>query len=96
MKFDDSFLAEVGLSTMPAEQKQDFLSYVKEEVEVMIGQRIAKGLTEYQLNEFDQIVDQNEAIKWLETNRPDYREIVTRVISEIKNEIRANRSQLLI
>lgn len=95
MKFDDSFLAEVGLSAMPEEQKQDFLNYVQEEVEIMIGQRISKGLTEVQLNEFDMIVDQSEAVLWLERNRPDFREIVTRTINEIKEEIRANRAQLL-
>lgn len=95
MNFDENFLAEVGLSAMPEDQKQDFLAYVQEEVEVMIGQRISKGLTEAQLNEFDQISDQVAATKWLEVNRPDYREIVTRTINEIKEEIRANRAQLL-
>jgi len=95
MKFDESFLAEVGLSAMPAEQKQSFLDYVQKEVEIMIGQRISKGLSETQLNEFDQITDPEACAKWLENNRPDYREIVARTISEIKDEIRAHRAQLL-
>ncbi len=95
MKFAESFLAEVGLSAMPAEQKQSFLDYVKREVEIMIGQRISKGLSETQLNEFDQITDPEASAKWLEINRPDYREIVVRTINEIKDEIRAHRAQLL-
>jgi len=95
MKFDDSFLQEMGLSAMPEEQKQAFLDYVQEELEVRIGERISRGLTEEQLNEFDQITDQVEAARWLERNRPDYREIVTRTINEMKEEIRANRSRLM-
>ena len=95
MQFDENFLAEMGLSAMPEEQKQKFLDYVQEELEVRIGERISKGLTETQLNEFDMITDPEEAAKWLEKNRPDYREIVTRTIEEMKDEIRANRARLV-
>ncbi len=95
MQLDDKFLQEVGLSAMPEGEKQDFLDYVQEELEVRIGERISRGLTEVQLNEFDMITDQSEATKWLEKNRPDYREIVTRTIAEIKEEIRANRDKII-
>ena len=95
MQFDEKFLQEMGLSAMPEEMKQDFLNYVQEELEVRIGERISKGLTETQLNEFDMITDPTEAAKWLEKNRPDYREIVNRTIEEMKAEIRANRAKLV-
>ena len=95
MQFDEKFLQEMGLSAMPEEQKKAFLAYVQEELEVRIGERISRGLTEVQLNEFDMITDPAEAAKWLEKNRPDYREIVNRTIEEMKDEIRANRSKLL-
>lgn len=95
MEFDDKFLADMGLSAMPEEQKQDFLAYVQEELEVRIGERISRGLTEVQLNEFDMITDPVEAAKWLEVNRPDYREIVSRTIAEMKEEIRANRARIV-
>ena len=95
MQFDEQFLVEMGLSAMPEEQKQRFLDYVQEELEVRIGERISRGLTEEQLNEFDQISDPGEAAKWLEKNRPDYREIVNRTIEDMKAEIRANRDKLV-
>ena len=95
MNFDEKFLQEMGLSAMPENEKQDFLNYVQEELEIRIGERISKGLTETQLNEFDLITDPAEAAKWLEKNRPDYREIVTRTINEMKDEIRANRNKLV-
>lgn len=95
MEFDEKFLQEMGLSAMPEAEKAKFLAYIEEEVEVRIGERISKGLTEAQLAEFDAITDQSEAARWLEKNRPDYREIVTRTIEEMKSEIRANRSKLV-
>ena len=95
MQFDDKFLQEMGLQAMPEEQKKAFLAYAQEELEVRIGERISRGLTEVQLNEFDMITDPAEAAKWLEKNRPDYREIVNRTIEEMKDEIRANRNKLL-
>lgn len=95
MEFDEKFLQEMGLSAMPEDEKQRFLDYVREELEVRIGERIARGLTEVQLNQFDMITDPAEAAKWLEKNRPDYRDIVNRTINEMKEEIRANRSRLI-
>ena len=95
MEFNEQFLQEMGLMSMPEEQKQKFLVYIQEELEIRIGERIAKGLTEAQLSEFDMITDQAEAVKWLEKNRPDYRDIVARTIEEMKQEIRLNRDRLV-
>ena len=95
MQFDEKFLQEMGLSAMPEDEKQKFLNYIQEEVEVRIGERISRGLTDMQLAEFDAITDPVEAARWLEKNRPDYREIVTRTIEEMKEEIRANRAKLV-
>lgn len=95
MQFDETFLQEMGLTAMPEDQKQAFLDYVREELEVRIGERISKGLTEAQLAEFDAIENQAEATAWLEKNRPDYREIVTRTIEEMKAAIRSNRDKLV-
>jgi len=95
MQFDEKFLQEMGLSAMPEQKKKEFLDYIQEELEVRIGARISKGLSEAQLAEFDAISDPMEAAKWLEKNRPDYREIVNRTIAELKEEVRANRSKLI-
>ena len=95
MQFDEKFLQEMGLSAMPADKKQEFLNYIQEELEVRIGERISKGLTDDQLREFDSLLGTEEAAKWLEKNRPDYREIVNRCIAEMKDAIVKNRSKLI-
>jgi hypothetical protein len=35
------------------------------------------------------------ATKWLEVNRPDYRNVVAQVLEELKQEIMANREAIL-
>ncbi len=35
------------------------------------------------------------ATKWLEVNRPDYRQVVAEVLDELKKEIIANRDAIL-
>lgn len=95
MQFDEEFLKSMGLSAMPEDKKQDFLKYIQEELEVRIGERIAKGLTEAQLQEFDRLTDTAEIARWLERNRPDYREIVNRCIEELKRSIAKNRARLI-
>ena len=95
MEFNEDFLQEMGLSAMPEDQKQPFLDYVQRELEIRVGERISRGLSEEKLQEFDAITDPEAAAAWRETNRPDYREIVNRTIEEMKEEIRANRAKLL-
>ena len=95
MNFDEQFLIDMGLAAMPENQKQAFLDYIQEELEVRIGERIAKGLTEEQLREFDQLTNPAASAAWLEKNRPDFREIVDRTIEEMKQAIVKYRDRLL-
>ena len=95
MEFDENFLQEVGLAAMPEAQKQSFLDYVQEELEVRIGMRVAEGMDIAKLREFEAIEDDEKAVEWLKVNRPDYKEIVNDTIAEMKAEIAANRERIL-
>lgn len=95
MEFDEQFLQEMGLQAMPEDQKQPFLEYVQEELEIRIGQQIAKGLPPEKVQEFAQLSDPDQILQWFETNRPDFREIVNRTVEAMKDEIRANRDRLI-
>lgn len=95
MNFDENFLAEMGLSAMPENEKQKFLIYIQKELEIRIGERISKGLSPDQLNEFDSLTDKTDIILWLKHNRPNYREIVHKTITEMKAEIKSHHAQLL-
>jgi hypothetical protein len=42
-----------------------------------------------------QVRDEYAATKWLEINRPDYRDVVARTLDELKQEINQNKDTLL-
>ena len=136
MKFDESFLDEVGLSSLPEDQKQPFLNYAKEQLELRVGEEMSKNLTPAQIEEFQGIMENDQqvirkvvaelgmdfredeiykrvlerhhvtegtweviaeylSVKWIQKNRPDYRDIVSRTAETLKAEIRSDAPQIL-
>lgn len=95
MEVDEKFLRDVGLSAMPEEQKKAFLEYAQEELEVRVGEEIASGMTEEKMREFEDAKTDEETEKWLNENKPNYREIVDKTIEEFRNEIARNRDRIL-
>lgn len=75
-QLDDKFLQEVGLGGLPEEQKQAFLAYFREQLELRVGTRLSEGLTDAQLDEFESFIDRDEekVNNWLQTNVPNYTE----------------------
>lgn len=95
MEFDETFLKEVGLSAMGETEKQAFLEYVQEELEVRIGEEIAEGMSEEKMKEFEDAETDEAAEAWLKANRPNYKEIVNKTIAELKAEIARNKDKIL-
>ncbi|MBR2587139.1 hypothetical protein IKE71_02065 [Candidatus Saccharibacteria bacterium] len=95
MEFDEAFLKEVGLAVMPETQRKAFLDYVQEELEVRVGEEIAAGLTEEKMREFEAAKTDEETEKWLNENKPNYREIIEQQIRQLKDEISRNRERIL-
>ena len=75
IKIDEKFLDEVGLSSMPEEQKADFIAQTQEELENRVGEKMSEGMTVDQLREFDGIMnnDRNTMIRVL-SQIGDYRQ----------------------
>lgn len=135
-QLDDKFLQDLGLDTLPDNQKQAFLEQVYASLEERVGVQLSEGLSDEQLEEFEAIIDrkndrvdawlaahvpnfatdpafmqlqqmsnlpQNDpglkaeftATKWLEINRPNYREVVAKTMEELKKEITQNRDAIL-
>ena len=135
-RLDDQFLKDIGLDQLPEDQKKPFLQHIYSELELRVGTRLSDGLSDAQLEEFEQIIDRKEdkihewlanhapqysqeaafgklmeatklpaddprliaeytATKWLEVNRPDYRDVVAAVLDELKKEILSNRDAIL-
>ncbi len=135
-RLDDQFLKDIGLDSLPEEQKKPFLQHIYSELELRVGTRLSDGLSDAQLEEFEKIIDRDQdkiqnwlaehapayateeafgklqkatglepndprlvaeytATKWLEVNRPDYRQVVAQVLDELKREIITNRDAIL-
>ena len=75
-KLDDKFLADIGLNDLPEDQKKPFLEHIYSELELRVGTKLSDGLSDVQLEEFEKIIDRDEAkiIEWLSTNAPNYQQ----------------------
>ena len=79
---------------MPEAQRKAFLDYVEEELEVRVGRKISEGISEEKLREFE-MASKEEALRWLEENKPNFREIIRETVEELKREITENRDKIL-
>ncbi len=75
-QLDDKFLTDVGLGELPDDQKQAFLAYFREQLELRVGTRLSEGLSDAQLDEFESFIDRDEdkVNAWLAANVPNYTE----------------------
>ena len=98
LKIDDNLLQELGLGTLPPEEKRSLLSHIYETLEMRVGMRLADQMTNEQLNEFEtyfEAKDDAGAFKWLETNFPNYKEIVNEEFEKLKLEVGQSAPQIL-
>lgn len=97
-QLNDDFLQSVGLGAMPEDQRQAFLQHLYEELELRVGTRLSEGMSDDQLTQFEKLIDANDdqgALKWLEANRPNYREVVGEELEKLKQEVIASKDQIL-
>ena len=71
-------LKRLGIAFYDSDEAKQFSDYVLEELEVKIGEGISDGMSQALLDEFDSITNHAESVRWLNKNRPDYRDIVER------------------
>ena len=98
LKIDNSLLEEVGLAALPAAEKNSFLKHVYETLEMRVGIRLADQMTNQQLDEFEKYFEAKDdagAFKWLETNFPNYKEIVQQEFDKLKDEVAQTAPQIL-
>jgi hypothetical protein len=97
-KLDDNLLQELGLGTLPAEEKNKMLAHIYETLEMRVGMKLAEQMSNEQLDEFETYIDNNDeagALKWLETNFPNYKQVVADELENLKAEIKAVAPQIV-
>lgn len=135
-QLDEKFLEDIGLGSLPEEQKKPFLRHIYDELELRVGTKLSDGMSDEQLGEFESIIDRKSEVidnwlankmpgymndevfkklqentglndqdpslkaeyaasKWLEVNRPDYKDVVAKTLDELKQEIINNKDAIL-
>jgi|ERR1017187_2580901 predicted RNA-binding Zn ribbon-like protein len=98
LRIDNSLLQEIGLAELPPEDKTSLLKHVYETLEMRVGMRLADQMTNEQLDEFEQFFNAKDdagAFRWLETNFPNYKEIVADEFTKLKGEVAQTAPQIL-
>jgi len=98
LKIDNSLLQEIGLGGLPEAEKNSFLKHMYETLEMRVGIRLADQMTNQQLDEFEQYFEAKDdagAFKWLETNFPNYKDIVQEEFDKLKAEVAQSAPQIL-
>lgn len=97
-QLDDNLLRELGLGEMPASEKNKMLAHIYETLELRVGMKLAEQMTDAQLDEFEGFIDRNDeagALKWLETNFPNYKQVVADELEKLKSEIKQQAPQIM-
>jgi len=98
IKIDDTLLEEIGLMKLPKAERDQMLRQIYETLEMRVGMRLAERMSDQQLDEFERFIDTNDeagALKWLETNFPDYKQVVASELEKLKNEIKQDSGKIL-
>ena len=97
-QLDDNLLRELGLGNLPADEKNKMLAHIYETLELRVGMKLAEQMSDSQLDEFEAFIDRNDepgALKWLETNFPQYKDVVADELEKLKNEIKQQAPQIM-
>ena len=106
-KLDNALLEELGLAALPPQDKEAMLQQILETLEMRVGTTLASRMSDQQLDEFErlmpaagdqpQTVQQKEqqALQWLESNFPDYKQVVNDELNKRKAEIKQSASQIM-
>lgn len=97
-KLDDNLLKELGLGTLPADEKNKMLKHIYETLEMRVGMKLAEQMSNEQLDEFESYVNKNDeagALKWLGTNFPGYKQVVADELEALKAEIKKTAPQII-
>ncbi|MBI1952285.1 hypothetical protein HYS42_01005 [Candidatus Saccharibacteria bacterium] len=97
-QLDDNLLRELGLGSLPPAEKNKMLAHIYETLELRVGMKLAEQMTDAQLDEFEKFIDANDeagALKWLETNFPNYKQVVADELEKLKTEVKAQAPTIL-
>lgn len=98
LKIDDNLLQSIGLGDLPKAEKNRLLQHIYETLEMRVGMKLAEQMTDEQLDEFEGYINKGDeagALKWLETNFPDYKKVVEAELMTLRDEIAKDAEKII-
>ena len=97
LKIDRALLERAGLGELPDAEKDAYLKAFYERLEMAVGMRLARRMTDEQLDEFERLVGGSDelALVWLHVNFPDYRKVSHEEFDRLSAELAEHASQIL-
>lgn len=107
-KLDNDLLEELGLAALTADEKQAMLRQILETLEMRVGTTLASKMTDAQLDEFEQLMPtetdtpdavgqkEQQALQWLESNFPNYKQVVNDELEKLKSEIKQSAPHIVV
>jgi hypothetical protein len=95
---NNELLDEIGLGDLLAKRKKTMLKYIYDTLELRVGTELANQMSDEQLEEFEAFSDNQDdqgAFHWLESNFPEYKQVVKKQFGLLKEELRDAAPRLL-
>ena len=87
------FLRAIGIENAP--NRDAIIANLEKIAQQKLTIKISEKLTPVQLEEFNNIVDDEQAANWLANNLPDLPNLVTESLAEMKDEILSTKEKVL-
>ncbi len=89
------FLIAIGINNAPEDVKAKLIAGIENLAEKKLITRLSDIVTDEQAEQFGSITDEQEAANWLNANIPNFQEIVTEVLAEIKDDIMQHKAAVV-
>ncbi len=89
------FLTAIGINNAPEDVKAKLIAGIENLAEKKLITRLSDIVTDEQAEQFGSITDEQEAANWLNANIPNFQEIVTEVLAEIKDDIMQHKAAVV-
>ena len=90
---DDNFLASLGLGHLNEDEKQEVVNKIQSALESRVAIKITQGLTEGQVNEFNNLLSGDNpqpVMEWMEKFIPNYRDVVKAELDGVVDQVKHN------
>ena len=89
------FLTAIGINDAPEETKAKLISGIEALAEKRLVAKLSEVMTDEQAEAFGQITDEKQAYNYLMNTVPNFQDLVTEVLTEIKDEILTHQAAVV-